>query len=131
VTVYLLDTHTLVWAVTAPELLGRKARKILEDPSQQRVASAVSLWEISVKYAQGKWPEASSFMDELQYQDHLKKLSATELLISSKHTRLAGQLVQSHKDPFDRLLAAQAILESIPLISKDESLDSFPIVRVW
>jgi PIN domain nuclease of toxin-antitoxin system len=61
----------------------------------------------------------------------LEKLGATELDISSRHTRLAGQFDTNHKDPFDRLLAAQAVIEGVSLISKDEVMSNFPLVRVW
>jgi PIN domain nuclease of toxin-antitoxin system len=86
---------------------------------------------MSIKYKLGKWPEVAPFIDDALYHRFIQELNAEELLVSSRHTRLAGQIDMSHKDPFDRLLVAQAILEGIPIISKDSMLDTFPITRVW
>ena len=70
-------------------------------------------------------------MDEQQYTGFAQRLRVQELPIRVPHTRLAGQFNLEHKDPFDRLLAAQALLEGVPLVSKDAALDLFPITRVW
>jgi PIN domain nuclease of toxin-antitoxin system len=128
---YLLDTHVLAWAVGEPSKLSKVARKILENPKHERFVSAASVWEMSIKFSKGKWPEVESFMDDQQFQDDLAGLHAEELLVCSKHTRLAGQFPQVHQDPFDRLLVAQAILEGVSIISKDAALDAFPITRIW
>lgn len=128
---YLLDTHVFAWAVGDPSKLSKTARKILENPTHQRLLSAASVWEMSIKFSKGKWPEVESFMDEHQFATDLKQLAVEELLISSRHTRLAGLFAQGHQDPFDRLLAAQAILEGMAIVSKDTALDEFPVTRVW
>jgi PIN domain nuclease of toxin-antitoxin system len=128
---YLLDTHVLAWAIGDPSKLSRTAKKALENPRHERLVSAVSIWEMSIKFSKGKWPEVESFMDEQQFQDDLARLHATELAIRSRDTRVAGLFSQLHQDPFDRLLAAQAILEGIPIISKDDALDAFPVTRIW
>ncbi|MBF6594520.1 MAG: hypothetical protein IVW51_08735 [Thermaceae bacterium] len=86
---------------------------------------------MSIKHALGRWPEVASFMDEAEYHSDLEQLQVKELWIGSSHARLAGQFAQSHKDPFDRLLVAQAVLEGMPILSKDRGLDIFPVVRVW
>ena len=86
---------------------------------------------MSIKYHAGKWAEVAPFMDEEQYAHFLQRLGARELAIRTPHTRLAGQFDVGHKDPFDRLLVAQALLEGIPLVSKDTKLDAFPMTRVW
>lgn len=86
---------------------------------------------MSIKFSKGKWPEVESFLDEQQFSADLKQLAAEELLVSSRHTRLAGLFAQAHQDPFDRLLVAQAILEGILIVSKDAALDAFPVTRVW
>lgn len=128
---YLLDTHTLAWAVAQPHRLSAEVRSILENPQNERLVSAVSLWEMSIKHKLGKWPEVASFMDETQYLEDLSNLQAEELAVNSRHARLAGQFDMEHKDPFDRLLVAQTVLESIPILSKDDVLDSFPVTRIW
>ncbi len=128
---FLLDTHTLAWAVGQPSSLSKKVSTFLEKPDSEIMVSPVSVWEMSIKHKLGKWPEVAPFMDEQLYETFLEKLSATELDVRSRHTRLAGQFDTNHKDPFDRLLAAQAVIEGVALISKDEVMSSFPIVRVW
>jgi PIN domain nuclease of toxin-antitoxin system len=128
---FLLDTHALAWAIGQPKLLSKKVLTLLEKPESEIIVSPVSVWEMSIKHKAGKWPEVAPFMDEQLYETFLEKLGATELEITSRHTRLAGQFDTSHKDPFDRLLAAQAVTEGITLISKDEVMQSFPVVRIW
>jgi PIN domain nuclease of toxin-antitoxin system len=127
----LLDTHTLAWSIGQPENLSQKVQRLIESPETKILVSAVSVWEMSIKHKLGKWPEVAAFMDETLYDTFLETLDAEELPVSSRHTRLAGQFDMSHKDPFDRLLVAQAILEGIPIVSKDNVLDQFPITRVW
>ena len=128
---YLLDTHTLAWAVGDPTYLSEKALERLNDISSELLVSPVSIWEMSIKHHLGKWPEVAPFMDEALYAGFIKRLGAQELVIRSSHTRLAGGFKLEHKDPFDRLLAAQATLEGITLLSKDGVLDLFPVTRVW
>jgi PIN domain nuclease of toxin-antitoxin system len=128
---YLLDTHTFAWAVGAPELLSERVRALLTDPNTTPLVSAASTWEMSIKHHLGKWPEVAPFLDEGQYRQFLRRLRASELPINHSHARLAGQLTMDHCDPFDRMLAAQALLEGVPLISKDAQLDLFPSARLW
>lgn len=114
-----------------PKLLSQAATQLLENPATQVFVSAVSIWEMSIKHQLGKWHEVAAFMDDDMYNSFLLHLNATELEISSRHARLAGQFGAAHKDPFDRLLAAQAMLEGIPIISKDPILESFGVTRIW
>lgn len=127
----LLDTHTFAWAVGDPSLLSERAFAILLDPKNELLVSPASIWEMSIKHRAGKWPEVAPFMDEQQYAGFAQRLGVQELPIRVPHTRLAGQFNLEHKDPFDRLLAAQGLLEGVPLVSKDAALDRFPITRVW
>jgi PIN domain nuclease of toxin-antitoxin system len=127
----LSDTHTLAWMIGQPDNLSSKVKTLLEAPETKLLVSAVSIWEMSIKYKLGRWPEVAPFMDEDLYNRFIKQLDAEELFISSRHTRLAGQFDMSHKDPFDRLVVAQAVLEGIPILSKDDVLDEFPITRIW
>ncbi|WP_425146901.1 type II toxin-antitoxin system VapC family toxin [Deinococcus sp.] len=128
---YLLDTHALAWAVGAPDLLSDPARAILRDPAHLLLVSAASIWEMSIKHHLGKWPEAAPFLDEQMYASFLKSLRAQELSIRAAHARLAGQWNLAHRDPFDRLLASQAVLEGVALLSRDAALDQFPVRRIW
>ncbi len=128
---FLLDTHTLAWAVGDPSLLSERAFALLSDPQNVLLVSPASLWEMSIKYHAGRWPEVAPFMDEAQYAGFARRLGVQELPIRIPHTRIAGQFDVDHKDPFDRLLAAPALLEGVPLISKDPALRLFPIVVEW
>ena len=128
---YLLDTHTFAWAVGDPTRLGETALELLSTISNELLVSPASIWEMSIKHHLGKWPEVAPFMDETLYAGFIKRLGAQELFVRSSHTRLAGQFKLEHKDPFDRLLAAQALLEGTTLVSKDTALDLFPVTRVW
>ncbi len=128
---YLLDTHTFAWAVGDPSLLSETARTLLRDPRNDLLISAATSWEMSIKHHLGKWPEVSPFFDEALYTGFLTTLRATELPIRHAHARLAGQWNLAHRDPFDRMLAAQAVLEGVAILSRDEALDAFPLQRIW
>lgn len=128
---YLLDTHTFAWAVGDAGLLSEAAVQVLQHRQNQLFVSPASVWEMSIKHKLGKWPEVAPFMDEQLYAHLTRQLGASELLIDHRHTRLAGQLGAVHKDPFDRLLVAQALLENMTLVSKDSALDVFAVERLW
>ena len=127
----MLDTHTLAWAVGDAALLSEAATRVLQNRQNQLFVSPASVWEMSIKHASGKWPEVAPFMDEQLYAHLVRQLGISELLISHKHTRLAGRLTAAHKDPFDCLLVAQALLEGLTLVSKDVALDALAVERVW
>lgn len=127
---YLLDTHVVLWALTDPALLGRNAREVLTDRSIPIVVSAVSAWELSTKQRLGKLPQADSVLGA--YSRHLDRLGATRLPIAEEHALLAGRLDWDHRDPFDRMLAAQAITHSMTLITGDATFAGLPGVRsLW
>ena len=128
---YLLDTHTLAWAVGNASLLSKRVRLVLSDPKNELWVSPVTIWEMSIQYAAGKWPEVAPFLDDKQYDQFTQRLGTQELFVRVPHTRLAGQFKLTHKDPFDRLLAAQAVLEGMTLVSKDAIFDQFPSNRLW
>lgn len=128
---FLLDTHTLAWAVGQPSMLSPRGRRMLEDRANDVYVSTASIWEMSIKFKAGRWPEVLHFMDDQLYADMLNQLGATELAITSRHARAAGLFELDHKDPFDRIIAAQSFLEGLPVLSKDTSLDAFPVSRIW
>lgn len=128
---YLLDTHTLAWAVGDPDLLGPDARRLLQDPANELLVSPVSIWEMSIKHRAGRWPDVGAFLDDERYAQISLRLGVREFPIRISHARLAGGFSVEHKDPFDRMLAAQAILEGVPIVSKDARLDAFAVARAW
>jgi PIN domain nuclease of toxin-antitoxin system len=125
----LLDTHTIVWVMNDDPRLGRKARGAISSAGNAVYVSAASVWEAATKFRLGRFPEAALLVDNPQ-----RVLAALEIEIiamSVDHARLAGSLVHRHKDPFDRMLAAQAMLDSLTIASADVVFDSFPVSRLW
>lgn len=126
----LLDTHALLWSLAEPKRLSRKARSLVADPQTEIVVSAASAWEIATKHRLGKLPQAASLI--LSYREQLGRLCAHELPVTSWHALTAGSLSWGHRDPFDRMLAAQSVLESLPLVSADTAFDDCAGVRrIW
>ena len=127
---YLLDTHVMLWALSEPTRLGRKARKIIENPASRLVVSAASAWEISTKHRLGKLPEADALLGA--YSKHLDRLGANRLPVSEEHALLAGRLEWNHRDPFDRMLAAQPMVESLIIITGDPTFgDCRGVLTLW
>lgn len=126
---YLLDTHTLLWAALEDERLPERAWRIIANPENQILVSAASAWEIATKVRLGKLPDAAALLE-----DFVKTMTAAGyrlLPITIEHALRAGQLPGAHKDPFDRMLSAQAIEDDLPLLSLDSRLDAFGVRREW
>jgi PIN domain nuclease of toxin-antitoxin system len=125
----LLDTHTLLWAGLSPRLLSRRAAAVLADPENTTMVSAASAWEIATKVRLGKLPSAEAF--ERDFVSSLEEAGYLLLSIDVPTALRAGRLTGDHRDPFDRMIAAQALALDIPIISSDPLLDSFGIRRIW
>lgn len=113
---FLLDTHILLWAAAEPHRLSRNARALIEDSENELLFSPVSIWEIAIKYGLGRKDfqvEPRVFRRALLDQDY------TELPLTGAHAASIDTLPTIHKDPFDRLLIAQATVEGIPLLTSD------------
>lgn len=127
---YLLDTHALLWALTDPAKLGPSALAVIQEQSSVLFVSAAFAWEISTKKRLGKLPQADVLVSA--YTRHLDRLGVSRLSISEEHALLAGTLDWDHRDPFDRMLAAQAMIESLTLITNDQQLTNLPgVVTLW
>jgi PIN domain nuclease of toxin-antitoxin system len=125
----LLDTHALLWAAAYDELLSPRARHLIQSERNEVFVSAASAWEIAAKYRLGKLPLAQALLDD--FIPSIRSAGYIPLPISLEHALRAGRLTPEHKDPFDRMLAAQAIHEDLALISNDEPLDVFGVRREW
>lgn len=126
----LLDTHTLLWALTEPKRLSTIARNAVASPSNELVVSAASAWEIATKHRLGRLPQADALI--AAYPQHLDRLGAQRLPVSELHALTAGRLEWDHRDPFDRILAAQGMLESLTLVTNDPPIIDFTGVRtLW
>ncbi len=125
----LLDTHTLLWAAFDEDSLSARARRIVQSPSNEIIVSAASAWEVATKYRLGKLDFAQDLAENF-----VSEVTAAGYLLlpfTPEHAQRAGLLAGTHKDPFDRMLAAQAIHENIPLLSNDPLLDAFGVRREW
>ena len=126
----LLDTHVLLWAFSSPDRLSSAVRMLLEDIETDLLVSSVSAWEIATKYRLGKLLGADRIVKG--YLAHLTTLGARELPVGSAHALAAGLFAVEHRDPFDRVLAAQAIAEHIPLVTADPVMAVFPgLATYW
>jgi len=126
----LIDTHVLLWALTDPGRLPSTLRESLIDRRVELFVSAATAWEIATKHRLGRLPAAEPIV--LAYEEHLMHLDAHELPVSSRHALAAGVLAWDHRDPFDRMLAAQSILESMPLATADTAFRGLAGVRtIW
>ncbi len=119
----LLDTHLLLWAAGAPEKLPDAARKIIEDPGVELWFSAASLWEIAIKRGLGR---ADFRVDPRLLRRGLAENGYVELAVTGAHAVAVDLLPPLHKDPFDRMLVAQAIAESITLLTGDALVAQYP-----
>ena len=118
----LLDTHVLLWATLKPELLPQRLQVQLVDPAHTLILSAATAWELSIKHRLGKLPEAEPL---LAFTDVARQLGAGVLSISAAHAVHAGALDWAHRDPFDRMLVAQALLEGYRLVTLDDHIRMF------
>lgn len=119
----LLDTHLLLWAAGMPDRLSATARALLEDSRNELLFSAASLWEIVIKRSIGR---ADFSVDARVLRRGLRDYGYQELAISSEHAVFVGSLPSIHKDPFDRILVAQANVEGITLLTADSLLAEYP-----
>ncbi|HEY0795094.1 MAG TPA: type II toxin-antitoxin system VapC family toxin, partial [Acidisarcina sp.] len=109
--------------------LSTTARKIIADPKNIILVSAASAWEISIKVKRGKLPLAEAF--ERDFIQTTEVAGYTLLPITVENALRAGRLAGAHRDPFDRLIAAQALADDVPIISLDLKLDAFGVRRIW
>jgi PIN domain nuclease of toxin-antitoxin system len=125
----LLDTHAFLWFVTADPRLGPFAKAYIEDPSNQRLLSTASLWEMAIKFSLGKLKLTKPFA--ILIPEQLTANGVEILPIQLVHIEAVSGLPFHHRDPFDRLLMAQAIVEGIVLLSSETVFDAYGVKRVW
>lgn len=125
----LLDTHALLWWLVEPEKLSPLAQAAINDPAASVFVSAASGWELATKLRLGKLPGAERLLRDLP--SLLQQQGFEPLAVQLRHGIHAGGYEQAHRDPFDRLLAAQAELEGLHLVSLDPALAAFPCRLLW
>lgn len=124
----LLDTHTFIWWNSDPEQLSNHVLKLLEDEDNTPVISVVNIWEIQIKNAAGKMDLNIPLAQILEgyRENHIEILA-----IGANHVLALNNLPDHHRDPFDRILVAQAIVENMTLISKDPKIRLYPVTAIW
>lgn len=125
----LLDTCVVIWATLSLKTLSPRASEVIADNRNTVFVSAVSAWEIATKVRLGKLPQAERL--ELEYLETMGIAGYTMLAIDTECALRAGRLLGKHRDPFDRILAAQALALDIPIVSPDTQLDQFGVRRIW
>jgi PIN domain nuclease of toxin-antitoxin system len=121
----LLDTHALIWSLEDSDKLSPAARAIIEDSANVILVSAASGWEIAIKKALGRL----STPDDLETV--IDAAGFTKRTITFADTQRFGQLPPHHKDPFDRMLVAQALVDGVPVVSCDLQVAQYPIQIIW
>lgn len=126
---YLLDTHTFLWFIAGDERLNRRMRSLMTDGDHVLLLSIASLWEIAVKVGLGKLSLTAPFAELIPEQLATNAIDILPIEVSDLSTLV--QLPFHHRDPFDRLLAAQSLTKSLPLISGDTVFDQYHVQRLW
>lgn len=125
----LLDTHALLWFLAGDPRLSTTARAAIEDLGNTRLLSVASAWEIAIKASLGKLNLRGPFHELIPVQ--LRSNSIQLLPIAPEHLNSLLNLPFHHRDPFDRMLVSQAIVENATLVSADTTLDQYSILRLW
>jgi PIN domain nuclease of toxin-antitoxin system len=125
----LLDTHAFLWFVMGSTNISGKARALIENPANENLISLASLWEMAIKASLGKLILSSPFNELIPQQLSINGIGMLDIRID--HLSLVTRLPFHHRDPFDRLLIAQAITEQVPVVSVDAEFDYYGITRLW
>ncbi len=128
----LLDTNAFLWAVASPELLSTCAAGVIGNPETHLYLSSVSLWEIAIKFNLGKLTLGSTGVSPDQWlRDQMRLLIVSTLPMRTDHAIKTLSLPMIHRDPFDRMLIAQAMVEGFPFITSDEIIEKYDIQTIW
>jgi PIN domain nuclease of toxin-antitoxin system len=125
----LIDTHALFWSVEEPSKLSAPAMRALQDPANIRLLSAATIWELAIKVGQGKLTLSMAYRQWLETA--IADLVLEILPITVEYGERYAILPSHHKDPFDRLMIAQSLVDGIPIVSVDAAFDSYSVARIW
>jgi PIN domain nuclease of toxin-antitoxin system len=125
----LIDTHTLIWAMDDPSKLSASATKALQDPANDLLLSAATVWELAIKIGQKKL--ALSLPYRVWMEKAIADLGLALLPVTVEYAERQADLPPYHKDPFDRLIIAQALVEGVGVVCSDAAFDAYGIMRVW
>jgi PIN domain nuclease of toxin-antitoxin system len=125
----LLDTHVVLWWLLDDPQLSATARALIADPANVILVSSASAWEIATKHRIGRLPEAGEAVQ--RFAELVREARMEPLAIDIEHALRAGTFPAPHRDPFDRMLAAQALIEGVPLVTQDPMLRQFGVNAIW
>jgi PIN domain nuclease of toxin-antitoxin system len=125
----LLDTHAFLWWLAGDEQLPTSVRAAMADEDNDIFVSAASAWEITTKHRLGKLPGVAAIIGDIEAV--IASQSFMPLPIGIRHGQLGGDLPGPHRDPFDRMLIAQALLEGLTLVSNETAFDTYGVERLW
>jgi PIN domain nuclease of toxin-antitoxin system len=125
----LLDTHVLIWWLLDDPKLPSRVRERLSDIGAALFLSSASAWEIATKFRMGRLPQAESLVGNFSEVLRLQRIEP--LAVGFEHALEAGRMESAHPDPFDRMLAAQAKIERMPLVTNDRALRRMKIETIW
>ena len=126
---FLIDTHTFLWFVTDDPKLSAHALGFIESETNEAILSMASLWEIAIKFSIGKLKLHKPFEDFIDEQIRINEFQLLD--IEAPHIATVSTLPLHHRDPFDRMLIAQSVVEGLPIISADTIFDAYGVVRLW
>ena len=125
----LLDTHSLLWYAFGDPRLSGRARTLIDDTGNDKFLSIVSPWEVGIKVGSGKLSVAKPV--DIFFADQMHLLSLQLLPVTLAHVGRVSELPFHHRDPFDRMLVAQSLVEGIALVSVDAVMDAYGVLRLW
>ena len=125
----LLDTQAFLFALNSPELIPLKTRKLFSNEAYELYLSIASIWEMSIKSSLGKLKLKTPLKEIIQTS--IKESGLKILPIQTEHTYVVEELPFHHKDPFDRIIIAQTIVERMPIVSSDAVFDQYDVKRIW
>jgi PIN domain nuclease of toxin-antitoxin system len=125
---YLIDTHVVIWFLEGNTNIPEKTRLIITGPDNEILVSIATFWEMAIKLSLGKLILPKELKEII---DDTKSLNISVLKINEEHVLKVLELPVIHKDPFDRIVISQAIVENLELISKDDLFDKYGITRIW
>jgi len=125
----LLDTHAFLWFIASDPRLSNQAQSLIQTPTNRRLLSIASLWEMAIKLSLGKLTLAQPFDQFIPRQLQLNQIEV--LAIELPHLAAVVAMPFHHRDPFDRLLAAQCQIDGLPILSSDPVFDAYSVRRVW
>lgn len=126
---FLLDTHTFIWFVTDSPQLSPSIKTLIEDDRNEKLLCLISIWEMAIKCSIGKLRFELPFQTFLEQQISLDSLGLMNIDVN--HLSVVAALPLHHRDPFDRLLIAQAIVEELPIVGRDDIFDVYKVQRLW